>query len=270
MIAVAEQLLGADADIMGHPVWNLRCKTPEALSQGQATVPWHQDTSYLDEECWDKLQVTAWVPLVDTNATNGCMQVVDRGHLPGGTANHACCVGGTWYTEVIPEELEATLGCDMKRDVVTCEVPFGSALLLNNIIPHRSLPNYSDRVRWSLDLRWQRGGEPNGFHGLKDSVLMKRAGQSFGGTVDWGSWAAEDRTVAQEASLTGEQRQLAKEAGQREGRHSERADLDTTIVGPWMRTWSLIHHNRHTANLVSEDAAGPQLKRKRPAEEPAA
>ena len=95
------------------------------------------------------------------------MQVVEGGHKSGVTANHACCVGGTWYTEVIPEELEATLGCDMKQDVVDCPVSYGSVLLLNNLIPHRSLPNNSDGVRWSLDLRWQRGGEANGFTGVK-------------------------------------------------------------------------------------------------------
>eukprot|EP00966_Prymnesium_polylepis_P227009 5252593-Prymnesium_polylepis.1 len=103
------------------------------------------------------------------------MQVVRGAHRSGGTATHACCVGGTWYTEITPEEIEATLGADMQSDVVTCEVPFGSVLLLNNLVPHRSLPNYSGGIRWSLDLRWQRADEPNGFHGLKESKLMKRA-----------------------------------------------------------------------------------------------
>ena len=54
-----------------HPVWNLRCKTPEQLSGGQSTVPWHQDTSYLAPDCWDQLQLTAWVPLVPCSAQNG-------------------------------------------------------------------------------------------------------------------------------------------------------------------------------------------------------
>ena len=57
LMSVAQQLLGHDADIAGHPVWNLRCKTPERLSGGQATVPWHQDNAYLDEESWATLQV---------------------------------------------------------------------------------------------------------------------------------------------------------------------------------------------------------------------
>eukprot|EP00746_Dinoflagellata_sp_MGD_P167190 gnl/MRDRNA2_/MRDRNA2_97624_c0_seq1.p1 gnl/MRDRNA2_/MRDRNA2_97624_c0~~gnl/MRDRNA2_/MRDRNA2_97624_c0_seq1.p1 ORF type:complete len:423 (+),score=74.57 gnl/MRDRNA2_/MRDRNA2_97624_c0_seq1:96-1364(+) len=251
LMAIASQILGSESDIMGHPVWNLRCKTPENLSMGQATVPWHQDNAYLDEECWDKLQVTAWVPLVDTNLHNGCMQVVRGAHLSGITANHACCVGGTWYTEVTPEELEATLGCDISKDIVTCEVPLGSVLLLNNLIPHRSMENNSDGVRWSLDLRWQRGGEPNGFNKVKDSVLMKPAGDfaEWNGTVDWGDWANVERTALQEKALSDTERDAIKEAGQAEDRYDEDPELDTTIAGPWMTNWNLIHHNRHTAKL---------------------
>lgn len=251
LMAVANQILGSDNDIMGHPVWNLRCKTPENLSLGQATVPWHQDNAYLDEECWDKLQVTAWVPLVDTNTHNGCMQVVRGAHASGITANHACCVGGTWYTEVTPEELEATLGCDMGKDIVTCEVPLGSVLFLNNLIPHRSMANKSDGVRWSLDLRWQRGGEPNGFNRVKDSILMKPAGDfaEWDGKVNWGDWATVERTSLQVKAMSEEDRSTVKEAGQSEGRHDEDPLLDTTISGPWMTNWKLIHHNRHTAGL---------------------
>jgi len=38
LLDVAEQLVGT-SDIMGHPVWNLRCKTPNSKA---TTVPWHQ------------------------------------------------------------------------------------------------------------------------------------------------------------------------------------------------------------------------------------
>eukprot|EP00406_Dinophysis_acuminata_P039923 CAMPEP_0179377936 /NCGR_PEP_ID=MMETSP0797-20121207/89079_1 /TAXON_ID=47934 /ORGANISM="Dinophysis acuminata, Strain DAEP01" /LENGTH=378 /DNA_ID=CAMNT_0021093997 /DNA_START=6 /DNA_END=1140 /DNA_ORIENTATION=- len=176
----------------------------EPALQDAGTAEWgagdgavDQDNAYLDEESWATHQVTAWVPLVDANATNGCMQVVRGAHRSGGTLTHACCVGGTWYTETTPKEIEATLGADMRRDVVTCEVPFGSVLLLNNLVPHRSLPNYSGGIRWSLDLRWQRADEPNGFHGLKPSLLMKRAHEAFNGSVQWGAWASQDRTASQ-------------------------------------------------------------------------
>lgn len=33
------------------------------------------DNAYLDDSCLGTLQVTAWIPLLDTNVTNGCMQV---------------------------------------------------------------------------------------------------------------------------------------------------------------------------------------------------
>jgi len=47
---------------------------------------------------------------------------------------------------------------------------------MNNLIPHRSLPNTSDGIRWSLDLRWQKPDLPNGFYGLKDNIVMRVPG----------------------------------------------------------------------------------------------
>ncbi len=91
LLDVAEQILGPD--VAGHPVWNLRTKTP---NQEQATVPWHQDIAYLDESCWSTLQLTAWIPLLDATVQNGCMQVMRGGHRTGRAAHHTCCVGGTW------------------------------------------------------------------------------------------------------------------------------------------------------------------------------
>lgn len=35
------------------------------------------------------------------------------------------------------EDAARQLEVDMEKDVVTCEMPFGSVLFLNNIIPHR-------------------------------------------------------------------------------------------------------------------------------------
>lgn len=33
------------------------------------------DTAYLDRNSYTVLQPTAWIPLLDVNADNGCMQV---------------------------------------------------------------------------------------------------------------------------------------------------------------------------------------------------
>lgn len=83
------------------------------------------------------------------------MQVLRGGHRSGIVGTHNCCTGNTWYVELPIEEMEKTLGIPVnEKTVATCEVPFGSILLLNNLIPHKSTENYSQNIRWSLDLRW--------------------------------------------------------------------------------------------------------------------
>eukprot|EP00118_Oscarella_pearsei_P025637 m.308505 g.308505 ORF g.308505 m.308505 type:complete len:393 (+) comp44135_c0_seq1:74-1252(+) len=228
LLNVVEQIIGPN--IAGHPVWNLRPKTPH---NEQATVPWHQDTAYLEKTCWNTMQVTAWIPLLDTNTQNGCMQVIRGGHRLGKTATHTCCSGGSWYVDLDVKEMEKTLDIDYERDIVTCEIPLGGVLWLNNVIPHRSLENYSDQVRWSLDLRWQDPNKPSGFWSIKDMVIMRKAGDPDY-TVNWTKFANEDRTKLQMAEM-GKMDSAARDN-----------PFDTTIAGPWMNMWELTHHNKHT------------------------
>jgi hypothetical protein len=62
LVNVAEQILGT-SDIIGHPVWNLRTKTPNSEA---ATVPWHQGKWHKISElnfrawfirCWRRCRV---------------------------------------------------------------------------------------------------------------------------------------------------------------------------------------------------------------------
>jgi hypothetical protein len=124
--------------------------------------------------------------------------------------------GNTWYVEVDDQTMTNTLGVDMTRDVVTCEVPFGSVLFLNNLIPHRSLENLSDNIRWSFDLRWLRPDEPNGFYGLKPSLLMRTA-QNPAHRPDWDGWNAVSRDQAQTKAV---EQMTQSEACQRPALHS--------------------------------------------------
>lgn len=48
-------------------------------------------------------------------------------------------------------------------DVVTVEVEQGEFIVTSNIMPHRSLPNHSDEMRWSCDWRWQDSRLPHGW-----------------------------------------------------------------------------------------------------------
>ena len=46
---------------------------------------------------------------------------------------------------------------------VVVPVKFGSVLLFTNLTPHRSIPNVSDQVRWSVDSRYQDAAKPTGY-----------------------------------------------------------------------------------------------------------
>ena len=45
---------------------------------------------------------------------------------------------------------------------------------MHRYTPHRSTPNYSDHVRWSVDLRFQPTGQPTGRPFHPDFVVRSR------------------------------------------------------------------------------------------------
>ncbi|KAL3873369.1 hypothetical protein ACJMK2_036498 [Sinanodonta woodiana] len=237
LLNVVEQLIGPD--IAGHPVWNIRTKTPQNEA---TTVPWHQDVGYLDNNSYKVLQPTAWIPLLNSSEINGCLQLAVRGHKTGRVADHTCCYGGTWYVMLDEDEMVSKLDVDMEKDIKTCPIPYGGVLLFNNLVPHRSLPNMSNDVRWSLDLRWQRPDQPFGFYGLKDGVLM-RSSKDPNMKIDWDCFDAVDRHIKQTESTWGEHPET-------EAKDSE---FDTTIPGPWMKKWKIVHVNRHVQKMEDDE-----------------
>ena len=214
LLDIVEQLIGPN--IAGHPVWNLRCKTPD---NPLATVPWHQDTAYLAKGVHTTHQPTAWIPLIDANLTNGTLQVIPGGHRPGNVVRHSLerTRGGheeSWYLDIDEEDLPT-------GDVVTCEMKMGSFLLINQLIPHRSTENHSDKIRWSVDLRWQRPDEPSGFGKIKPCILMRTADDPDY-KIDWERWARNSRM------------EIVK---QRAGSEADDS-FGTTVTGPWLNRWS--------------------------------
>ena len=209
LLDMVEQIIGPE--IAGHPVWNLRSKTP---LNPLVTVPWHQDTAYLSEGCHNTRQPTAWIPLVDADQVNGTLRVLRSKHRIESVLRHRLentrGHSSSWYLYIPEEELP-------EGEVVTCEMPKGSLLLINQMIPHCSTENFSNIVRWSIDLRWQCPNEPSGFEGIKDCILMRTASDP-NYRSDWSGWATQNRIA--DAMLE---------------THEEA--FDTTVSGPWMERW---------------------------------
>jgi phytanoyl-CoA hydroxylase len=147
LLDAMEDLVGPE--IIASSVYRIRPKVPHL---GRGVVPWHQDSGYISRRCDDDLIVTCWVPLVDTNAKNGCLQVIPKAHLGPVVRHHTG--GNAGFLVIKDNDLPA-------GEAVTVPVPKGGALLMTNRTPHCSTPNNTDTIRWSIDLRYQGEEVPN-------------------------------------------------------------------------------------------------------------
>jgi ectoine hydroxylase-related dioxygenase (phytanoyl-CoA dioxygenase family) len=155
LLNAVESLIGPE--ITCSPIQHIRAKPPGSISgdgPGFFNVPWHQDAGVTWEEADNSDIITCWVPLVDATVENGCMEV-----LPGvwkqGYREHQAEGGTTIRPDLMPET--------SPRPV---PVRKGGVIFMHRHTPHRSIPNQSDHVRWSVDLRYQPTGTPTGrpFH----------------------------------------------------------------------------------------------------------
>ncbi|MBW7894060.1 MAG: phytanoyl-CoA dioxygenase family protein [Opitutaceae bacterium] len=150
MLAAVGALLGT-SEIVASSVYRIRPKLPNI---GRGVVPWHQDSGYFSPHCDTQLIITCWVPMVDATVENGCMQILPRTHTGKVVKHHT---GGNAGFLVIKDE---DLPDDPRRSI-TAACPRGGVVFMTNRTPHCSTPNYSDHIRWSMDLRYQSAEVPN-------------------------------------------------------------------------------------------------------------
>ena len=129
--------LAASWQITGHII-RVRVNIP---SFPQTRSPWHQDATNQDSP----IVLACWMPLVDATAVNGTLEV-----LPGVYEEpylHQQTAEGKFYLpqEVLPDTPPLTLPC-----------PAGDVLFLDRFLPHRTLPNQTTAIRWSL-VMWLKG-----------------------------------------------------------------------------------------------------------------
>ena len=107
----------------------------------QTRSPWHQDAT----DHRSSVVMACWIPLVDATHANGTLEV-----LPGVYEEpypHRQTADGKFYMpeEVLPDTPPLTLAC-----------PAGDVLFLDRFLPHRTLPNQTTTVRWSI-VMWVKG-----------------------------------------------------------------------------------------------------------------
>jgi len=163
LLDAAECLIGPE--ILAHPQFAQRVHLPD---NAPTVIPWHQDLAYLiPKEAGDTLVVNFWIPLVATTAENGCLQVLRGSHRHGLVAHNLNLPGSKGSRGIVAADLPSD-------DIITAEMDVGDALLTTERLVHRSLPNRSDTVRWSVDTRYCQIGLPTGRANVPGFVARSR------------------------------------------------------------------------------------------------
>jgi phytanoyl-CoA hydroxylase len=147
LLDVVESIVGPE--VYSNPVQHVRVKLPqEGLKAGlDRTTDWHQDIETLLEEAHNTEILTVWAPLADVDEENGCLVVIPRSHSK--SLRHCSDHNG------IPLS-------DLPGEPQPLPMKAGSVLLFHRQTPHAALPNRTDKIRFSFDLRYQPAGQPTG------------------------------------------------------------------------------------------------------------
>lgn len=158
ILDAVESLIGGE--IMSSPVQQMRIKPPQD-SVGAANVThsnvgittWHQDTVAVLPEADDTNQVTVWVAVTDADLENGCLVSIPASHREG---DHPHEPGKIAREPSVPEAIING------RSGTPLPVERGGVILFHKRNIHSSLPNRSQRLRWSVDIRYHPTGQPSG------------------------------------------------------------------------------------------------------------
>ncbi|MDA3961409.1 MAG: phytanoyl-CoA dioxygenase family protein [Planctomycetota bacterium] len=175
LIDLAAELLDAD-HIVSHEIWNSRPKAPQ---QHFTDTPWHQDAQYFPEQT-ERRMVNLWFPLHRVDAQSSCLAVAPQQHTKGLYPSYGDSSG---FIGLSP---------DAREDLHEVPVPLtaGDALAFTNMTPHRAMPNTSDSMRWSLDLRFAAHGDEDRWP-LGQGIVARHSDPGLCTSLDaWrGAWA---------------------------------------------------------------------------------
>ncbi len=125
-------------------------------SRDYALLPWHQDYPYAQDS---PDGVVYWIPLVDVDEDNGCLEVAAGSHK-----------GGVQPVEMLlppPDSEDRVKGIALADPDVACRWPHlrlpmaaDEVLALSVLTLHSSRPNYTDKPRWTVQIRHGNFADP--------------------------------------------------------------------------------------------------------------
>ena len=163
LLDIVESLIGPE--ILVHPQYNLRAKLP---NQDVTVVPWHQDLGYLKPDAEGTFMVNFWIPLVDATVENGSLEIIAGSHRAPLIGHRLGMGPGANFKGITDEHLPP-------GERVPCLLKAGGVVVLQHKTIHRSIPNHSDHIRWSLDLRYSDPAMPSGRDYMPGFIARSRS-----------------------------------------------------------------------------------------------
>ena len=185
ILDIVGSLIGPEITVNGD-YW-IRFKMPTG---GESVFPWHQDSIYYNGNVDPGEQVTfseesqiltVWIPMVDVDERNGCLQVISGSHKQGLRPPRRDENG-----RLVPVEDVESWG-----EVQNVRMKVGDVLVFGNLTFHRSLENTSEDIRWSIDLRYSPTDSPLEWLLQKWPGFIARSQQQPETVESWEMWEAK-------------------------------------------------------------------------------
>ena len=171
ILDLVESLIGPE--ISSSPVQQMRIKPPQkALSDenvshsNAGTTTWHQDTVAVLPEADNTEQITVWIAITDADEENGCLASIPGSHREGAHPHES---GDIAREPTVPKSIIAG------RQGVSLPIKRGGVILFHKQNIHCSRPNRSDRMRWSLDIRYHPTGQASGRPAFPGFIARSKA-----------------------------------------------------------------------------------------------
>jgi ectoine hydroxylase-related dioxygenase (phytanoyl-CoA dioxygenase family) len=167
LLDLVEDVIGPE--ITSNPIQHVRIKPPapdlheDEVRAHITATDWHQDRAVALEEADETEMVTIWMAVTDATVENGCLQVQPF-NGPQEILPHCPKVQTAIADEFINEE-----------GAVPLPVEAGGVVIFHPLVPHSSLVNKTDGIRWSFDLRYNKTGQPTGRSHFPDFVARSRS-----------------------------------------------------------------------------------------------
>ena len=185
ILDIVASLLGPEITANGD-YW-LRFKMPTG---DDSVFPWHQDSIYYNGNAnpdqsvvlSERSQIlTVWIPMVDVDEKNGCLQIIPGSHKRGLRPAQRDGNG----RQVPIEDVETW------ADIKNIKMKVDDVCVFGNLTFHRSLANISDEIRWSIDLRYSPTGSPLEWLHRKWPGFIARSQRRPESVENWKMWQAK-------------------------------------------------------------------------------